>query len=292
MTIAVYTPQICAVLLALVAAPVARRARPSSSLWLLTGAAAVVGLASGWSLVMLASMLIDDIPGYAGLQHRIPVPDAVSVAALVLLTAGLVRIIVTGVRRHRDRAALPSGAGQGGTVVVQSGSVDAFAVADSMMRRTGTVYITTGLLGLLDRDQIRIVLAHESAHLSRRHALARGLVAYAAAAVPVLVPMRDAVEFLCERDADECAAAAQGSRTQVARTVAIAALARSGSRATRLAPALHRLAVADRVGALTAGHRGNSGWHLTTLAAALVVTAAAVAEATRDFAAIAAAVVR
>ena len=291
MTIAVYTPLICAVLLALVAAPVARRARPSASLWLLTGAAAVVGLASGWSLVMLASMLIDDIPGYAGLQHRIPVPDAVSVAALVLLTAGLVRTIVTGVRRHRDRAALPSGAGQGGTVVVQSGSVDAFAVADSMTRRTGTVYITTGLLGLLDRSQIRIVLAHESAHLSRRHALARGLVAYAAAAVPVLVPMRDAVEFLCERDADECAAA-QGSRTQVARTVAIAALARSGSRATRLAPALHRLAVADRVGALTAGHRGNSGWHLTTLAAALVVTAAAVAEATRDFAAIAAAVVR
>jgi Zn-dependent protease with chaperone function len=290
-TIAVYAPLVCAVLLALIAAPVARRARPSSSLWLFAAAAAVVGLASVWSLVMLASMLIDDIPGYAGLQHRIPVPDAISVTASVLLGAGLVRAILTGIRRHRDRGALPSGPGGSGTVIVPSGSVDAFAVADSMLRRTGTIYVTAGLLGLLDRDQIRIVLAHEAAHLSRRHALARGLVAYAAAAVPVLVPMRDAVEFLCERDADECAAAL-GSRTQVARTVAIAALARSGARATRLAPALHRLAVADRVGALTAVRRGNSGWHLTTLAVALVVTAAAVGEATRDFADIAAAVVR
>jgi Zn-dependent protease with chaperone function len=292
-TVAVYAPLVCCVLLALVAAPIARRARPGATLWLFATSSSAAAAGVVWSLVMLAAMLVDDLPGYRLLQPQIPVPDLVSAAAAAALGAGLLRVLRCARARYQQRAALPvADGGDGGSVVIDNDTVDAFAVAGSVWRRYGTVYLTTGLLAVLAPDEQQIVVAHESAHLGRRHGLARGLATYAAAAVPLLVPVRDAVEFLCERDADECAAS-QGGRSLVARTIAIAALARAGSgtRTPSIAAGLHRLAVADRVGALTSAARGPVRWHLVALAAALLVTGLAVIDATSDFAAIARAVI-
>jgi hypothetical protein len=72
------------------------------------------------------------------------------------------------------------------------------------------------------------VLAHERAHLARRHHRLTTAAAAAAAVNPLLIPVRRAVEFLVERWADEDAAADVGDRDLTARAVARAALAASG----------------------------------------------------------------
>jgi hypothetical protein len=73
-----------------------------------------------------------------------------------------------------------------------------------------------------------VVLAHERAHLVGRHQGLRAVVEVCAAVNPMLVPVREAVAFLVERNADEHAASVSGSREVTARALAKAALAESG----------------------------------------------------------------
>jgi hypothetical protein len=72
------------------------------------------------------------------------------------------------------------------------------------------------------------VLAHERAHLVGWHHGLRALAEVCAAINPMLVPVREAVAFLVERNADEHAATVSGSREVTARALAKAALAESG----------------------------------------------------------------
>lgn len=105
-----------------------------------------------------------------------------------------------------------------------------------------------------------MLLAHERAHLTGRHHLFLTATALAAAANPMLRPLRTAVGYTVERWADEAAAERVGNRRSTARAVGKAALASRGL-STGHAAALHVAAapVPRRVSALlTDPPRGRS----------------------------------
>ncbi|MEW2049719.1 hypothetical protein [Streptomyces sp. NPDC005476] len=80
------------------------------------------------------------------------------------------------------------------------------------------------MLGAFSAEERRVLPAHERAHPTHRHARLGTAVALAAAANPLLTPVRHMVAFLLERWADEQAAAAVGDRASTARALARAAL--------------------------------------------------------------------
>ncbi len=126
----------------------------------------------------------------------------------------------------------------------------AFAVAG----RPGRIVVSAAMLRALTAPQRRAMLAHERAHLHLHHSALLTLAQLAAAANPLLLPVRGAVGYLCERNADEIAAAEVGDRFVVAEALAAAALAANGSRGTAR-PAFHGVSVVDRVAALVAPPR-------------------------------------
>nr|WP_240940258.1 M56 family metallopeptidase [Planosporangium flavigriseum] len=153
-----------------------------------------------------------------------PVPVAVAVAAIAVVTASLARAgtvlarraaALWGTRRAVD--GLPHAAG---LIVLDDDRPDAYSTPPP----DGRVVVSTGLLRELDPTERRALLAHETSHLAHSHswwALAADL---AAAANPILIPTARAVGHAVERWADEDAAAKVGDRTLVARTLARSAL--------------------------------------------------------------------
>jgi Zn-dependent protease with chaperone function len=117
--------------------------------------------------------------------------------------------------------------------------------------RPGRILVTQGLLALLDGSERRVVLAHERAHLAGWHHGLRAVAEVSAAINPLLIPVRQSVEFLVERNADEHAATVSGSREITARALAKAALAESGWLG-RSALAFMTCGVSARVAALHA----------------------------------------
>lgn len=161
-----------------------------------------------------------------------PVPELIGVVAAVLLVLGATRVIrVVRARRATIRelqaVCRSCGSGNGELAVVALDAPHALAVPG----RPGWILITRGLLSVLDGDERRVVLAHERAHLIRRHHWLRAATEICAAVNPVLIPVREAVAFLVERSADEHAATVTGSRALVARALVKASLAGSGSMA-------------------------------------------------------------
>ncbi len=286
MILAVYLPLLVCLALAALAGPAARRLPPGIGVWSLAIAAVTAAAGSLWSLVLLVGVLLDDLPGFDRLATSMPVPDPVSVAAAVVLTICAVRGVRAARRLSRDVDALRRMTGGGEELVVADrADAEAFAVGARWFASGGTVYVTSGMVRLLDPAQLRVLMTHERAHLDARHGTARFLGSVCAAAVPILIPVRDAIAFLCERHADEVAATVTGSRALVAKTVALAALARSGlATSPPTAPALHRLAVTDRVTALLAVPPKRQWWQLALWATAIAVSVGGVLDATTDFA--------
>jgi Zn-dependent protease with chaperone function len=292
MNIAVYVPLLVCAALAVLAGPACRRVPPGAGAWVLTVVAFAGGLGTLWSLGLLTAVLLDDVPGFDRVEPLVPVPDPVSALAAGLLAWVVVRVIRTvgAYRRELRELRALAGVGADDILIADRPEPDAFAFATGVWRSAGTVYVTSGMLRMLDPAQQRTLLAHERAHLTGRHSTARQVATFAAAANPMLAPVRAAVEFLCERHADEAAAAATGNRGLVARTVAAAALARSAGKPA-MAPGLHRLAVTDRVTALMAPGPRLHWMRLLPLALAVLVLVVAVLDGTSDFALIAAALV-
>jgi beta-lactamase regulating signal transducer with metallopeptidase domain len=90
--------------------------------------------------------------------------------------------------------------------------------------RPATIVLTSGALGVLDRAQLRAVLAHERAHLAGRHHLLIALTQALAAclpAVPLFTQGPAAVERLAEMCADDAAARHSGRRTLIAALLAM-----------------------------------------------------------------------
>lgn len=110
------------------------------------------------------------------------------------------------------------------------------------------------MLGALEPAERRVLPAHERAHLARRHSAPSTAVALAAAADPLLTPVRSTVTFLLERWADEEGAGAVGDRRTTVRAPARAALVAQRAQ-PGCAPHFSEHAVTRRIAALQTAPR-------------------------------------
>jgi hypothetical protein len=119
-------------------------------------------------------------------------------------------------------SAAPAGVvGAARTVMLDDPRPAAYCVAG----RPAAIVVTSGALAVLDRPQLRAVLAHESAHLAQRHhtlaTVTRGLAA-AFPGVPLFTRGAAEVARLAEMSADDTAVRTSGRPALVTALLAIA----------------------------------------------------------------------
>jgi Peptidase family M48 len=286
--VAMTLPLAVSVLLGVSAARLGRRLPPGTAVRLLTAAMLVTALANGFVLAVAGLLVLAQIPLVAALGHYsarvlgsgLPVPVVAGGVAAVtvcgLLAAALRRAALGG--RDLVLAAVACrrlGPAVNGLVVVDDDEPDAYTLPGL----GGRVVVSTAMLRALPADERRVLLAHEAAHLSRRHHLWVQAAELAAAANPLLRPAAAAVRAAVERDADEIAAAEVGDRALAARALARAGLARAAARratAPQVALAGADAAVAERARALLAGPPPRRRVLAGMLAALMLATGAAV----------------
>lgn len=295
MGVAVYLPLIAAAVLGAGATTLARALPPPTAARALTAAAVLVAAATSFVLGVLAFTLLGKLPPVAAagrwsvssLSAANPVPQAVASAAC----AAVVVLGISGLRAawRRARAVAEArqlcqtlGGGAGQLVVLDDDSDDVFALPG----HRGRIVASRSLLAALPVDERRAVLAHEAAHLQRRHHLYRTATDLAAAVSPLLLPVAGAVRFATERWADEDAARSTGDRTVVARALARVVLRRHDGRAVggwrSVALEGADSAVAARVQALLAPPPRHRPTALLLLGALLAVTVASAVDTQRD----------
>ncbi|MGR6973308.1 M48 family metalloprotease [Streptomyces cynarae] len=290
MKIDVYLPLLLSLLLAALSPLVGRRVAPALAARVLTVSAVFTAAATVWSLALLAITLVGQVPPVAADAredgHRLPdpVPEAIAVAAILAL-AGVVLRVHRAVRAERvtrrTLRALCAGQPPDTELVVAASPVPRAFAIPGRGGAPGRILVTSAMLSALEPAERRVLLAHERAHLTHRHAFLSTAVALAAAADPLLAPVRTTVTFLVERWADERAADAVGDRGTTARALARAALS-AGRRAPARALTFTERAVTRRIAALQAGPPPHL-WPLaaTTLALGTLPTLGA-ADATGD----------
>ncbi|MGM0348528.1 M48 family metalloprotease, partial [Streptomyces sp. Adlamb9] len=217
----VYSPLALSLLLAAAGPLTGRYVAPAAAARVLAAAAVVTAGATTWSLVLLGAALLGDVPpvvraaGQGGAVAD-PVPVVIGLAACLAL-------VVVGVRLHRAvraerrtrRALRLLCAGQpADTELIVAAS--AVPRACAVPGRPGRILVTSAMLGALGPAERRALLAHERAHLAHRHDVLVTAATLAAAADPLLCPVRSTVVYLVERWADERAAAAVGDRRTTA----------------------------------------------------------------------------
>jgi beta-lactamase regulating signal transducer with metallopeptidase domain len=189
------------------------------------------------------------------------VPALLGVASLISLFVGTARL---GRTVHR-LASASRGRGPAGSVVVGGRDV---MVAVAGLRRP-TLLVSAGAMLELDDDELEAALAHERAHIERRH---RYVLLYAelCRAIAHLLPgTRRAVDelaFHLERDADRWALERRIDRRALAAALRKAAGPQYDARA--LVMALGGSGVEERLDEILSGpHRGSHAWR--TIAAVL-----------------------
>jgi hypothetical protein len=237
MLISVYVPFAVTAVLALLAPRLARRLTPRPAAWALACAALVTAIGWTGSLALLAFTGIAQIPQVAAEGHwsvtalraEDPVYLVVAAVSTCLLAASLVSLSLAARRQLRDvmRARRECAGLRGGTelVVLDDDAPLAFALPG----KRGRIVVTRGMLRCLGDDEREALLAHERAHLRRKHHRFLGLWRLTASLNPLLRPLADTGAFVLERWADEEAAAQVGDRAVVARAVGRAALASAGA---------------------------------------------------------------
>lgn len=172
--------------------------------------------------------------------------DLALLAPAVLLLVSLASISTAGVRAARGvaewirRDAVSSR--EDGSLVVRGPEL---VLASAGVRRP-RILISAGALAALDDDELEAGLAHERAHLERRHGLISllALCLYALARpLPGTARAHDELHFWLERDADEHAVRRTGDRLALASAICKVA---SGPVAGRVNPTL---ALAGHAGA-------------------------------------------
>lgn len=235
----------------------ADRLPPRQATWLISTGAIASALSALAVLALLASDLVGQLPLFAheghwsgaALRHHAYTEPGVAAVSGALLLGALTSLVLTARRQGLALLAAYRASGEmsGDLVVLRSGPAQAAAVPG----RPGRVVVAEAVLAGLSAPERRALLAHERAHLTHGHHWHRGAVALAAAANPLLHPLRAAIVFATERWADEDAAAAIGNRREVATALArVALLARGSAAATQMALAAQ--AVPARVTALLA----------------------------------------
>jgi hypothetical protein len=244
MTAWMVAPLVVSVVLALAGGELGRRMPPATAVPMLTLAALVTALSTGFVLTVAAFVSLAQLPPVAALgrwsARALAAGEPLPLVAGALCGLVSVGLMAAAVRRvvvaTRDLAVAQAacrrlGAGTAGLVVVQDAEPDAYALPGL----SGRVVVSTAMLRALPAPERRVLLAHEAAHLRRRHYLYVQLAELSAAANPLLRPVAVAVRRGVERWADEDAAAAVGDRVLAARAVARASLAQRGSAAVRQA---------------------------------------------------------
>ncbi|MER5886718.1 M56 family metallopeptidase [Streptomyces sp. NPDC001941] len=242
--------------------------RPDIALWVTAGAsfALAVGVISCLGVLLLPLAL--HVPALAALAELLrplrvgpPLPvlatSVLSAAALAAAATAVVRGAsreVRGLRATRRRVTrLPAA---GGLCVVDDARPEAFALPLGVRGR-GRIVVSSGMLRALGPGEREALLAHERAHLSRRHHLPLAAAQLAGWCHPALAAALPDIAFAAERDADERAARACGDRGLIARAVGRAALAtargRRGDGLPSVAPAATGGPVPARVRALLSG---------------------------------------
>ncbi|MFZ4237900.1 M56 family metallopeptidase [Streptomyces murinus] len=225
----VYSPLALSLLLAAAGPLTGRYVAPAAAARVLVAAAVLTAGATAWTLVLLGATLLGDVPAVVrgagqGGAAADPVPVVIGLAACLAL-------VVVGVRLHRAvraerrtrRALRRLCAGQpADTELIVAAS--AVPRACAVPGRPGRILVTSAMLGALGPAERRALLAHERAHLAHRHDVLVTAATLAAAADPLLCPVRSTVVYLVERWADERAAAAVGDRRTTAHALARAAL--------------------------------------------------------------------
>ncbi|MCC5478741.1 M56 family metallopeptidase [Streptomyces sp. NPDC059680] len=236
MLISVYVPFAVTAVISVLAPRLARRLTPRPAAWALACAALVT--AGGWtgSLALLAFTGIAQIPqvaaeghwSVAALRAEDPVYAVVAAVSALVLAASVVSLGVSALRQARRiaRVRRECKALRGDTelAVVDDDAPLAFALPGA----PGRIVVSRGMLCCLGDDEREALLAHERAHLRRRHHLFLSLWRLTAALNPLLRPLAGTGAYVLERWADEEAAAQVGDRAVVARAVGRAALASAG----------------------------------------------------------------
>lgn len=259
-TMAMLVPLAVGACFGLVGPAAARRLPPRHATWLLSAGGTLAALCALAVPCVLAAVLIGQIPDIANhghwstvtLRDRAPAEPGIWAASLLAVVAAGVAILHVSVRRVLDvvrahRACRSISATPGGLVVVTDAPIGAVAVPG----RPGRIVVARSLLDALSGRERGAILAHERAHLEHGHHWHRSVVSIAAAANPLLAPLRTAIVDATERWADEDAAAQIGDRRAVASALARAALLGHrppAAAAPLLAAASH--AVSGRVEAL------------------------------------------
>lgn len=177
-----------------------------------------VGVEAHWSVA--------DIVGGEPMIPIAAIAATIAAAALSASTLHLARTLRrVALQIRAARALIPDGQPRGSVIEVPETAVAARAVPV----RGGHILVATPGWSQLSPREREIVLAHERAHIRRRHHLFLAAGVLAAAANPLLRPLSRSLAYAVERWADEDAAAVIGNRLEVARTVGQLALAGAGS---------------------------------------------------------------
>lgn len=260
-------PIVVSCLLSATGRRIGRRIPPATAVRLLTAAAVVTALSTGFVLSVAGFFALAQVPAVASLggwsvtslaaQQPTELLAGGACGAVVLLLVGAAtrRLMLTG--RDLARAAVVChrlGHGADGLIVIDDDQPDAYALPGL----TGRVVVSTSMLRALPPGERRVLLAHEAAHLHHHHHLYALLADLGAAANPLLRPLSRAVRDAIERWADEDAAAEVADRRLAAHAIARAGLARATAitprRPNQAALGAVDTSVSDRAKALLAPH--------------------------------------
>lgn len=250
MSASLLLPALAVVLVSLSAGIVQRRLSPPAAARVLVALAVIAVSAVAGALALVAFGYVAQfrwVADWAGWcrsiygTHRIPAWQGLgSLGALALMGRALARA--------RRRALAVRASYHGATPPLEVVHTDE-PIAYASPGRGGGVVVSSGMLRALDADERRVLLAHERAHLQRRHYRFLETLDLAVAALPILRPLRAQLRFATERWADEDAAREVGDRRLVARAIVRAAVAQADWR-PRLSMAIAGLGVPARVDAL------------------------------------------
>jgi Zn-dependent protease with chaperone function len=224
---------------------VPRNLRPDFATRLMTALVVISFGAAIWTLLLIVAANVVQLHGVAErlawcsdlVTHHRGSFTPLGLVAVGTAVAALVSVARVRVRQRRQRAP-----GNGRELAVIASDE---AVAFTLPGRPGQVVVSTGMLRSLDAKERRVLIAHERAHLRRRHHRYVRLTELAVAAMPVLAPLNGRLRFAVERWADEDAADEIGDRALVASAIARAALASQPS--PRLGLAMADAGVVERV---------------------------------------------